>query len=103
MQTKVDKVKAVRYLRREQKAMRSIKRTAALSVMMLALATGTAAAKTIPGTDAGEVLRGTPNADTIHGYGGADLAYGYGGRDTVWGATRPAGATRFWAAPRPTS
>jgi hypothetical protein len=54
--------------------MRSIKRTAALSVMMLALATGTAAAKTIPGTDTGEVLRGTPNADTIHGYGGADLA-----------------------------
>ena len=65
--------------------MRNMKRTAAVSVMMLALAAGTASAKTIPGTDYGEVLRGTDRADTIHGYGGADLIYGRGGGDTVWG------------------
>ena len=44
--------------------MRNMKRTAAVSVMMLALAAGTASAKTIPGTDYGEVLRGTARADT---------------------------------------
>jgi hypothetical protein len=85
MRTEVNKAKAVRYPRREQKAMRNMKRTAAVSVMMLALAAGTASAKTIPGTAYGEVLRGTDRADTIHGYGGADLIYGKGGGDTVWG------------------
>ena len=65
--------------------MRNVKRTAAVSVMMLALAAGAASAKTIPGTDYGEVLRGTDRTDTIHGYGGADLIYAHGGRDTVWG------------------
>ena len=85
MRTEVNKVAAVRYPGREQKAMRNAKRTAAVSVMMLALAAGAASAKTVPGSDAGEVLRGSRNADTIHGYGGADLIYAYGGRDTVWG------------------
>jgi Ca2+-binding RTX toxin-like protein len=85
MQTEANTVGAVRYPGREQKAMRNMKRTAAVSVMMLALAAGTASAKTIPGTDYGEVLRGTVRADTIHGYGGADLIYGRGGGDTVWG------------------
>ena len=65
--------------------MRNAKRTAAVSVMMLALAAGAASAKAVPGSDVGEVLRGSRNADTIHGYGGADLIYAYGGRDTVWG------------------
>ena len=85
MQTEANTVGAVRYPGREQKAMRNMKRTAAVSVMMLALAAGTASAKTIPGTDYGEVLRGTDRPDTIHGYGGADLIYGRGGGDTVWG------------------
>jgi hypothetical protein len=85
MRTEVNKAKAVRYPGREQKAMRNAKRTAAVSVMMLALAAGAAFAKTVPGSDAGEVLRGTDRADTIHGYGGADLIYAYGDRDTVWG------------------
>ena len=65
--------------------MRNIKKTAALSATVLALAAGTASAATIPGHDYGETLHGTNNADTIYGYGGADLIYGYGGADTVWG------------------
>ncbi len=65
--------------------MRGIKKTAALTISVLVLATGAASAKTVPGSDAGEVLRGSRNADTIHGYGGADLIYAYDGQDTVWG------------------
>ncbi len=65
--------------------MRSIKKTAALSMVVLVLAAGTVSAKTVPGTNAGEVLRGTNHADTIYGKGGADLVYGRGGGDTVWG------------------
>jgi Ca2+-binding RTX toxin-like protein len=65
--------------------MRSMKRTVAISVTMLALAAGTAAAATIDGTPEGDALYGTPQADTIHGYGGADLAYGYGDKDVLYG------------------
>ena len=65
--------------------MRSIKKTAALSVTMLILAAGTAAAATITGTPGGDALHGTPQADTIYGYGGADLIRGYGTADNLYG------------------
>jgi Ca2+-binding RTX toxin-like protein len=67
--------------------MRSMKRTAAVSVTMLALAAGTAAAATINGTPGGDALYGTPQADTISGYGGADLIRGYGTADYLYGGS----------------
>ena len=67
--------------------MRSIKRTAAISVTMLGLAAGTAAAATITGTPGGDALYGTPQADTISGYGGKDLIRGYGGTDYLYGGS----------------
>jgi len=67
--------------------MRSIKKTAALSATMLALAAGTAAAATITGTPGGDALYGTPQADTIYGYGGADLLRGYGSADYLYGGS----------------
>jgi Ca2+-binding RTX toxin-like protein len=67
--------------------MRSIKRTAAISVTMLGLAAGTAAAATIEGTPGGDALYGTPQADTISGYGGKDLIRGYGGADYLFGGS----------------
>jgi Ca2+-binding RTX toxin-like protein len=70
---------------KEQRAMRSIKKTAALSATVLALAAGTASAATIDGTPEGDALYGTPQADTIYGYGGADLVYGYGDKDVLHG------------------
>ena len=67
--------------------MRSMKRTAAISVTMLGLAAGTAAAATITGTPGGDALYGTPQADTISGYGGKDLISGYGGADYLYGGS----------------
>jgi Ca2+-binding RTX toxin-like protein len=67
--------------------MRSMKRTAAISVTMVALAAGTAAAATISGTPGGDALYGTPQADTINGYGGADLLRGYGSADHLYGGS----------------
>jgi Ca2+-binding RTX toxin-like protein len=67
--------------------MRSIKKTAAVSVTILALAAGTAAAATINGTPEGDALYGTPQADTIYAYGGADLVHGYGGTDHLYGGS----------------
>ena len=67
--------------------MRNIKKTAAVSVTMLALAAGTAAAATITGTPGGDALYGTPQADTISGYGGADLLRGYGSADHLYGGS----------------
>jgi Ca2+-binding RTX toxin-like protein len=74
--------------------MRSIKRTAAVSVTMLGLAAGTAAAATITGTPGGDALYGTPQADTIYAYGGADLARGYGGADYLYGGSEDGGGDR---------
>ena len=65
--------------------MGNIKKTAAMSAMILALAAGAASAKTFDGSNAGEVINGTNNPDTVYAYGGADLVRGYGGADTVWG------------------
>jgi hypothetical protein len=45
MQDEVDRVKALRYPRREQEAMRGIKKAAALTVSVLVLAAGSASAK----------------------------------------------------------
>jgi Ca2+-binding RTX toxin-like protein len=67
--------------------MRSIKKTAALSVTMLGLVAGTATAATISGTPGGDALYGTPQADTISGYGGADLVRGYGTADHLYGGS----------------
>ena len=67
--------------------MRNIKKTAAVSVTMLALAAGTAAAATVSGTPEGDALYGTPHADTIYGYGGADLLRGYGSADHLYGGS----------------
>ena len=65
--------------------MRRIKKTAALSMTILALAAGAASAATKHGTNAGEVINGTPYADTIYAYGGADLVRAYGGADLLYG------------------
>lgn len=65
--------------------MANIKKTAAMSAMILALAAGTASAKTFNGSDAGEPINGTNNPDTVYAHGGADLVHGRGGADTVWG------------------
>jgi hypothetical protein len=71
--------------------MRNIKKSAAVSMMMVALAAGAASAKTIDDTNAGEVLNGTPRPDTISAFGWPALV--------VW-ARRPGHAARARASDR---
>ncbi len=59
----------------------------ALVVLLSALFTSVALAKTIIGNNGENTLTGTNRADTIDGRGGQDSIFGRGGQDTLIGGT----------------